>query len=269
MFISQRTIAVVAATGLVTGLAALTAAFGLHAPENLSQRINEAEAVLERARTEHAVTYDVPRTLAPLPDVDNPNARKALFVAKMLVLIAEENERTLSHRRIIEGAPQGSPAYNAIFVSYGLKPGASRSEALARVDIIPESLCLAQAAIESAWGTSRFARQGHAYFGERTYDPAVPGIAPQRAKGFKVKSFASPAHSVRSFMRTLNTHRAYRFLRNQRAVLRAQGVRPSGEDLAPHLSAYSEIGQNYVQRILITIRANSLGDFDGIEHVDH
>lgn len=269
MFMRKRTAIVAAAVGLLTGAIALTAAIGMPTPGSLAKRIDDAEAVLERARIDHAITYNVAHTLAPLPDVDDPNARKTLFVAKMLALIAEENERILAHRRIIESAPQGSLAYNAILVSYGLKPGAKRSEALKRVDIIPESLCLAQAAIESAWGTSRFTRLGHAYFGERTYDPAVPGIKPQRAEGFKVKSFATPAHSVRSFMQTLNTHRAYRFLRHQRAELRAQGTRPSGEDLAPHLGAYSEIGQNYVQRILITIRANLLSDFDGIEHVDH
>lgn len=269
MFMRKRTAVVVAVAGLLTGVVALTAAFGLHQPVSLAERIEEAESILERARIDHAVTYNVALTSAQLPDVDDPNARKALFGAKMLALIAEENERILAHRHIIEGTPQDSPAYNAVLVGYGLKPGALRSEALKRVDIIPESLCLAQAAIESAWGTSRFARQGHAYFGERTYDPTVPGIDPQRAQGFKVKSFPSPIHSVRSFMHTLNTHRAYRSLRDRRTALRARGVRPSGEDLAPHLGAYSEIGPKYVQRILTTMRANSLDDFDGIAHVDH
>lgn len=242
----------------------------LHQPSpDLARQIQDAEAVLDRARTDHTVDYDPMLNWQALPDVEDARARKTLFIAKMLPLIAEENERILSHRAVIERGSADAAHVNALASAYGLKAGASRTALLTRIDQIPESLALAQAAIESAWGTSRFARDGHAYFGERTYNLSAPGMKPRRASGFLVKSFQGTRASVRSFMLTLNRHRAYTQFRAHRATLRAQGIRPSGLDLAPYLHAYSEIGDAYIQRILITVRANALSDFDGIHHVDH
>lgn len=255
---------------LITGGAAPLGWVALHQPApDLAQQIQDAQAVLERARSHHTVQYDPMLNWQTLPDVPDAGARKAMFIAKMLPLIAEENERVLSHRAAIEAATADTAHYNALALAYGLKAGASRGALLARIDEVPESLALAQAAIESAWGTSRFARTGHAYFGERTYNPDAPGMKPERASGFLVKSFPGTRASVRSFMRTLNSHRAYAQFRVRRAALRAQDRRPSGLDLAPHLHAYSEIGDAYIQRITLTIRANALSDFDGINHVDH
>lgn len=238
-------------------------------PPDLSQKIQIANSVLERARTDHSIQYDPALNWLALPKVKDAGQRKSLFIAKILPLIAEQNERILRQRFVAETAPVGSAQYNALTHSYRLKTGALRTELLKRVDMVPESLTLAQAAIESGWGTSRFAQLGHAYFGERTYDKSVPGMAPLRATGFTVKKFVSPAASIRSFMHTINSHRAYRAFRNQRAKLRATGTQPTGQDLAPHLKSYSEIGNAYIERILITIRANHLNDFDGISHVDH
>ena len=259
----------IAAT-LITGGAGPLGWMALHQPPpDLARQIQDAQAVLERARTHHTVHYDPMLNWQALPDVADAQARKTLFIAKMLPLIAEENERILSHRAVIESASADAAHINALAYAYGLKAGASRTALLVRIDQIPESLALAQAAIESAWGTSRFARDGHAYFGERTYDLSAPGIKPQRASGFLVKRFPGTRASVRSFMLTLNRHRAYAQLRAHRTHLRAQGLTPGGLDLAPYLHAYSEIGDAYIQRILITIRANALSDFDGIHHVDH
>lgn len=261
---------VLIAAALITGGAAPLGWVALHQPApDLALQIQDAQAVLERARTLHTVHYDPMLNWQALPDVPDAGARKTLFIAKMLPLIAEENERILGHRAVIENATADAAHYNALALAYGLKAGASRGALLARIDEVPESLALAQAAIESAWGTSRFARVGHAYFGERTYNPDAPGMKPKRASGFLVKSFPGTRASVRSFMLTLNRHRAYAQFRARRAALHAQGLRPSGLDLAPHLHAYSEIGDAYIQRITLTIRANALNDFDGIQHVDH
>jgi len=261
--------ALITAIVITGGLAPLGWALLPPAPVNLTQQIQNAQAVLERARTLHTVQYDPTLSWHALPDVPDPQARKALFIAKMLPLIAEENERILGHRAMLENTATDLAHYNALAHTYGLKAGASRQALLARIDQIPESLVLAQAAIESGWGTSRFARTGHAYFGERTYDKNTPGMKPKRAAGFLVKRFSGTRASVRSFMLTLNSHSAYTAFRARRAALHAQGIRPSGLDLAPYLHAYSEIGDAYIQRILVTIRANALGDFNGIEHVDH
>ncbi|PCI42302.1 MAG: hypothetical protein COB46_00750 [Rhodospirillaceae bacterium] len=236
---------------------------------SVDEQIIIAAAVLDRARTDHTVRVLADVNWTILPSVETSKDRKTLFIAKMLPLIAEQNERILIQRARAETAAAGSAAYNGLIHDYGLKTGASRKALLARIDRIPESLTLAQAAIESGWGTSRFSQLGHAYFGERTYNKDVPGMAALRATGFKVKSFHSTSGSIRSFMRTLNTHRAYKAFRARRANLRAQGQKVTGADLAITLKSYSEIGTEYIDRILLTIRANNFGGFDGIEHVDH
>jgi len=236
---------------------------------DLTAQIQAASAVLERARVDHMVHYDPALNWLVLPEVSKSIERKTLFIAKLLPLIAEQNERILIQRSVAETAAFGSPAYNALTHVYGLKSGASRKALLARVDKIPESLTLAQAAIESGWGTSRFALQGNALFGERTYNANTPGMAPRGASGFKVKSFDHTIGSIRSFMKTLNTNRAYKVFRAQRANFRTQGRAATGYDLAVYLKSYSEIGDAYIQRITDTIQANALGAFDGIAHVDH
>lgn len=234
---------------------------------DLDTRLDQARKLLIEARSTGAIHRDARFTALALPQLDDAKARKLLFIAKMLPHIVAENQRILGQRASIENAP--SPAQlNALGIAYGLKPGAVKQKILlARIDALPVSLVLAQAALESGWGLSRFARQGHAYFGERTFDPDAPGMAPKRATGFKVKSFINPALSVRSYMRTLNSHRAYHALRTRRATLRALGRAPSGADLAQYLESYSELGEGYVTRILSTIEINHLSDFDGVKYL--
>jgi len=240
-------------------------AFAMLSSPDLNAQVEIARAALERARTAQRIDFSASDITVSPHDAEQLEARKILFIAKMLPLVAAENGRILAQRRTVEHT--SSPTQrNALALAYGLKPGhASKNALLKRIDILPPSLVLAQAAIESAWGTSRFAREGNALFGERTFDPDAPGISPKRASGFKVKSFATLQGSVRSYMRTLNTHRAYQALRERRAVLRAKGLALSGWDLAHHLKAYSELGTDYISMITTTIEANRLGDFDTIE----
>jgi len=231
---------------------------------DLERRLDLAHTLLEQARTTGTVPYNAETATWTVPSVDRVEEQKLIFMGHVLPLIAQENHRIKLQRNIIETS-QGPAQIRTLATAYGLPDDDfSRKRLLRRVDVLPVSLVLAQAAIESGWGTSRFAQQGHAYFGERTYDESVPGISPKRASGFKVKSFDNAALSVRSYMRTLNSHRAYQTLREHRAALRAQGKAPSGLDLAAYLKQYSEIGGNYVERIRATIRTNDLQVFDNI-----
>jgi len=250
------------------GLAIFTA-LNLTIQPSLEEQVVVARAVVERARTERQIAAAISINTASLQETDQPQDRKSLFIAMMLPLIAMENDRIRTQRNVI--AQAGSVAQlSALATTYGLAPAhADREALLKRIDILPESLVLAQAALESGWGTSRFAREGNAFFGERTFDSTTPGIVPQRATGFKVKSFTAPAYSVRSYMRTLNSHKAYQALRDRRAALRSQGHYPSGAELAEHLGQYSEIGQEYIDRILTTITVNRLDLFDAITIADH
>jgi Bax protein len=131
---------------------------------------------------------------------------------------------------------------------------------LHRVDILPPSLVLAQAATESGWGTSRFAREGNNLFGQRTYRPGNGIVPANRPDGetHEVKRFGTLFESVRSYMRNLNTHLAYRELRDLRAQLRRSGRPLSGALLADGLNAYSTRSSDYITDVRAIIRANDL-----------
>ncbi|RBW48292.1 glucosaminidase domain-containing protein [Marinobacter sp. F3R11] len=133
-----------------------------------------------------------------------------------------------------------------------------------RLDIIPPSLILAQAANESAWGTSRFARHGNNLFGQWCFSKGC-GLVPQsRVDGasHEVASFASPYHSVRAYIQNLNRHASYQGLRDTRLDDREAGTPLSGLALARGLISYSERGEEYVNEIRSMIRYNNLEFYD-------
>lgn len=129
-----------------------------------------------------------------------------------------------------------------------------------RIDLVPHSLVLIQAAKESGWGTSRFAREGNNLFGQRCYSPDC-GMEPAGAgpnPGFNVASFGSVDESVASYVRNLNTHPQYESFRRMRQQLRKDGKELSGTLLAESLLDYSERGEDYVAEIKAMIAQNSL-----------
>lgn len=135
---------------------------------------------------------------------------------------------------------------------------------LKRVDVVPPSLALAQAANESAWGTSRFASEGYNFFGQWCFEPGC-GLVPSSrdaGKRHEVAVFDSPQASVDSYIRNLNTHPAYQPLRDLRARLRAQDEALTGRKLAAGLTRYSERGDEYIRELRAMIRYNELGQHD-------
>ena len=136
-------------------------------------------------------------------------------------------------------------------------------ELMLRVDVLPPSLILAQAAEESGWGTSRFADVGNALFGQWAWDEGIVPLERREEVGeYFVARFETPLDSIRAYMRNLNTHRAYRRLRERRAELRARGELPSGWELARTLTSYSERGEDYVRTLHSIMRANNLQAVD-------
>lgn len=222
----------------------------------------------------------VPRLfLASLPaDIANireSKVRKALFFQAVLPLILQVNEDILEARwrlwRLDYRQRTGArlDALDRLWLAvmaerYGVERGDMRG-LLRRVDIIPPSLALAQAAAESGWGTSRFVHEGNAIFGQWTFadDGALTPLRRDAGKTHRVRAFASLLDSVRAYARNLNTHRAYRELRQARAAMRDAGKPLDGRRLSSELTRYSERGAAYVSTIRTIIAVNNLRRFDG------
>lgn len=210
---------------------------------------------------------------AELPDVDT---RKRVFAKTLIPLILKENARIRADRgRLSELAARagGDPEGLGVFDRRWLRrlAEAYRLEAvefetlLRRVDEVPVSLALVQAANESGWGGSRFAHEGNALFGEWTWDTEA-GIVPEALqdglKPYAVRRFDSLALSVAAYMKNLNTHAAYRDFREMRAARRAEGERLDGLALAPAVIAYSQRGADYVMELEAMIRQNGYQALD-------
>ncbi len=138
--------------------------------------------------------------------------------------------------------------------------GKAISMLLLRVDAIPPAMVIAQAAIESGWGTSRFAEEGHNLFGQWCYTPGC-GIVPAKrlpGKHHEVRKFANLEESVTAYYRNINTHPAYKHWRELRAKLRHTPEHFTGYAMAEGLNQYSEIGNPYVDALRKAIRINNL-----------
>lgn len=213
---------------------------------------------------------DVP---ARLTELESADARKRLFIKTLLPAALKANARVADERRFVralaglELTRTELPApmlarIKRLEDAYGVAAGDYQA-LLTKVDRIPVSLLLAQAAIESGWGTSRFAQQGNALFGQRTHDPAQAGIVPAGLEDpdFRVRAFESVEAAVASYLHNLNTHRAYAGLRRLRAAARAEGRRATGAELAAALEDYSARGHAYIDDLRTIIAANDLADF--------
>ena len=129
---------------------------------------------------------------------------------------------------------------------------------LRRVDVIPPDLALTQAAIETAWGASRFVREGNNFFGEHCFTPGCGIVPDERSPGkeFEVRVFDSATDSVHSYIHNLNTHEAYRDFRLQRFKLRREGRLPDGYTLSKTLPLYSTRRQGYTGDLQDMIKEN-------------
>ena len=209
-----------------------------------------------------------------LPDFDHENIddRKQAFFEYLRPIVRYQNERIAEDREWLINATESGPPnwferrrlrdlaakYRIDMEAVGLE---ETIELLRRrVDAVPESLVLIQAAKESGWGSSRFAREGNALFGQRCYEEGcgiVPGARSVKST-FEVESFETAADSVESYIRNLNTHERYIGMRRARQQIRQRGDKPSGIELASHLDDYSERGPEYVAEIQSMIRQNDL-----------
>jgi Bax protein len=251
---------------------------GARAPLGPADAANSIRLARAFARLDYHLDHvaegaEVPRLV--LPEIPGDLARrgtefrKATFFRLMLPLVLTVNE-DIAHDRArlkilihLRNRGEHLSAENTAWLSdleqrYDVAPGRhALRELLRRVDRVPPSLALAQAALESGWGTSKLARRHNNLFGhtQEGDDGTVEGMA----------QFPSPLDSVRAYVHNLNTHRAYAAFRLARAKMGEKpGEKPlDGLSLATMLGAYSETGSGYIADLESLIRNNDLDRLDG------
>jgi len=234
---------------------------------NLFEDLNyDLKAVRAGQKVKPIYLTKLPKDLKTLGDT---KTKRELFIKIVLPLILHENEKIIDDRKRlfkILGKNFNSPGekvwLNRRFKEYKIEDK-DLAELKMRMDIIPVSIAVAQAANESGWGTSRFALEGNALFGQWTW--SKKGISPKNKdpdQSHKVLQFQILKASVRAYKNNLNTHNAYKEFRETRAKLRQENKRIIGLDLTKYLKNYAAIGEKYVVIIEAIIENNSLTDFD-------
>lgn len=135
-----------------------------------------------------------------------------------------------------------------------------------RIDVIPASIAIAQMAEESGWGTSRFAAEGNALYGQWSFKGGMKPLGQRAEKGdYRIQKFESPLDSVRAYMLNLNSNKAYSEFRQNREFFRNKHDNLSGDTLVQYLSKYSERGEKYIMGLTAIISVNQLLLFDNAQ----
>ena len=242
--------------------------------ETIKQLFKDTKYSLDSVRKNKIVK---PINLSLLPaeikNIENIKKKKNLFIKIVLPLILEENNRIKVDRKKLfkilnknMNSDSEKKWLNSKFKQYGVL-NKDLSTLKVRMDIVPVSLAIAQAAKETGWGTSRFAIEGNALFGQWTWSgegikPA--GVSSKDAK-HKVMKFKVLKASVRAYQRNLNTHGSYKKFRSERAKMRDNDERLDSFLLADHLDKYAATGKEYTKIIKKIIKQNSLQDFDKVK----
>jgi len=229
------------------------------------------DVVEKNALVPRVALTKLPRNLNTISEVEK---RKAIFFKMVLPLVLKVNERIRADRRRLwkiryrEATSLPIVAVDRLWLAvmaerYNVKRG-NLNALFKRVDIVPPSLALAQAAEESGWGTSRFVQEGNAIFGQWTFSTqgALEPKSRDEDKNHGIKAFDNLIESVKAYVHNLNTHRAYREFRATRSVLRRVGAPLDGLVLAAKLKRYSQRGWDYVLTLRSIILGNGLRELD-------
>ena len=218
----------------------------------------------------------------PSPPAIPVSVKKERFFNRLIPLVQQQNETTrqlqqrilLIRQRIVLQQPlteTDQQLITGLVIRYRLAKTADVDAdlidlLLTRVDLLPPSLALAQAANESAWGQSRFAQQANNLYGQWCFRAGCGLVPKSRPEGMnhEVASYPSWQQSVAAYFLNLNSHPAYQPLRDIRAQLREQNLPLDGELLAVGLEKYSARGAVYVESLQKIIRANNLAALDQI-----
>ena len=236
----------------------------------IKQLFEDTDYKLDDVRKKKLVK-PVALTLLPaeIKMIENIKKRKEFFIQIILPLILEENKNiNLDRKRLFTIINKSNNSnlekkwLEKKYKQYGV-PSKDLSILKRRMDIVPVSLAIAQAAKETGWGTSRFAQQGNALFGQWTW--SGEGLKPKESdknEGHKVMRFNVLQASVRAYQRNINTHSSYEDFRSARAKLRDLGQPLDSIVLSSYLDKYAETGNQYVKVLQKIIQQNNLKDFD-------
>ncbi len=207
-----------------------------------------------------------------LDEISSVQLKKETFIKIILPLVVAENQKIINDREKLKGlfskkmtSDKEKSWLRQKFKEYKIKNG-SMEELKNRMDIIPVSVAIAQAAKESGWGTSRFALEGNAIFGQWTWNGR--GIAPlfrSKEESHKILRFPILRASVKAYKNNLNTHKSYREFRDKRSSLRSKKRSVAGMKLIHTLDNYAETGQEYTKILAQIIDQNSLEEFDNVK----
>ena len=210
----------------------------------------------------------LPRDLKTLGDTKK---KRELFIKILLPLILDENQKIMEDRKKLFQilSKNFNTVGERVWLKRRFKEYKIEDKDLAklkmRMDIIPVSLAIAQAANESGWGTSRFALECNALFGQWTW--SKKGISPKKKdpnQSHKILQFQILKASVRAYQRNLNTHSSYIEFRKERAIQRDNDGKLNSLELVRYLDKYAETGVEYTKVLKKIIKQNSLTDFDDV-----
>ena len=210
-----------------------------------------------------------------LDDLQSVQLKKETFIKIVLPLIVAENEKILDDRERLKvlidkkfTTDSEKQWLRQKLLEYKVKRS-DLNELMLKMDIIPVSIALAQAAKESGWGTSRFALEGNAIFGQWTWDGQ--GIAPLKRDGdknHKILKFPILRASVKAYKNNLNTHKSYSKFREKRRQLRDKNKKITGLSLTETLKNYAQTGSEYTKILNQIIKQNRLTDFEPVRLVN-
>ena len=259
-----------------------------HSIEFTDEQINNNDFVLEWSKKTLTQVHKkgtvsreffnhIPKKMNEINTVDKKN----IFISILLPIALRGNELVLEEREFIKDSISSNDLSQIEYFSkrYKIKDYKKinfaklsvkqveeiKSKLLIKVNKIPISMILAQAIIESGWGSSRFAKEGNALFGEWTWQKGI-GIKPQEKldANYAVKNFSNISASLNSYILNLNRHEAYNEMRNYRNKKYRNGDPITGYEAANFLSGYAEIGYQYVTKVKDMIKFNKLERFENL-----
>ncbi len=206
-----------------------------------------------------------------LDEIQSVKLKKETFIKIVLPLIVAENEKIMEDRNILNKIASKKMTTDSEkqwlrqkFLEYKVKKG-SVNELKIRMDIIPTSIALAQAAKESGWGTSRFALEGNAIFGQWTWNgKGIEPLLKDKSKNHKILRFPILRASVKAYKNNLNTHKSYSKFREKRSSLREKNKKIKGLELTKTLGSYAQTGSEYTKILSQIIVQNRLMDFEPV-----